>query len=145
MDVASGVIAPDRRRPYGSPNVKPHIHLRLSAVLASPSPRALTGENGQAERTDAPAGALSLIEGQTDEVGVTITNRTWFNVKFTLGLGVLSRAYALRPAESFSGRDLGGLRIAYHDGRGWSSQVLKSGQHYQFVERAGLFLLEKTW
>jgi hypothetical protein len=91
-----------------------------------------------------PESALSLVDVQRDEADVTITNRTWFSVKFTLGVGLFVRTYVLRPTESFSGRDLGGQRITFRDGRGWSSMLLQAGQSYQFVERGGLFLLEKT-
>jgi hypothetical protein len=80
-----------------------------------------------------------------DAVEITITNRTGSEVRFTLSNGRHVGTYLLEPAESTCGRGLGGAYVTFRDGRARSSELLRSGQHYQFVERGGLFLLEKTW
>lgn len=76
---------------------------------------------------------------------VTITNCTWFNVTLTLSGGLFSRTSLLRPSESITGRGLGGLQVAYLDGRGWSTRFLRSGRRYELVERGGLIVLEPVW
>jgi hypothetical protein len=76
---------------------------------------------------------------------VTITNRTWSRMEFTLSDGSERGAYVLPPAESVTRRGLTGVRITFHDGRGKSSLILRAGHNYQFVELAGLFLLQSAW
>ena len=80
-----------------------------------------------------------------DTAEVTITNHTWFSMKFTLSDGRYLGTYVLGPAESVVGRGLGGVRITFHDGRGKSTLTLRAGHNYQFVELAGLFLLQTVW
>jgi hypothetical protein len=79
-----------------------------------------------------------------DAAEVTITNRTGSEVRFALSNGRHDGTYLLEPAESTRGRGLGGAYVTFRDGWARSSQLLQSGRHYQFVERAGLFLLERT-
>jgi len=88
------------------------------------------------------SGARPIAQGAAE---VTITNHTRFGMKFTLSDGRYLGTYVLAPAESVVGRGVAGVRITYHDGRGWSSLFLQSGRHYQFVDRGGLFVLERAW
>lgn len=147
VDGGAGPFRQDdlRNRPRTTPfswgqNVRTHHHLFLISATAEPTCRIEYPERG-AE----PDRRLGGVGVQRDGAEVTITNRTWSTMEFTLSGGRYLGPFVLRPAEAVSGRGLGGLRITYHDGRGRSTVPLQPGQRYQFVERGGLFLLERTW
>jgi hypothetical protein len=105
-----------------------------------------TGDGARASavcRASRVAGCPEFARGDVPEV--TITNRTWFAMQFTLSNGPHLGTYLLPPAESICGRGLGGAWITFRDGRGWSTLLLQPGRLYQFVDRGGLFLLEREW
>jgi hypothetical protein len=86
-----------------------------------------------------------LSDVQAGPEHVTITNRTWSRMEFTLSEGSDLGAYVLPPAESIARHGPASVRITFHDGRGKSTLTLRAGHNYQFVELAGLFLLQTVW